>query len=287
MSADTANTVEFHKLHGCGNDFVFIDNRSLKIDPETMPSWARAICPRATSVGADGLIFLEEAGDRQGVDYVWHFFNSDGSRAEMCGNASRCAARLALKLDLAGPNHVLGTDAGPIKAQVLDDNLVKVQLVPATDLSLNLPLSLTLAGQDVDQTVTVHSVNTGVPHAVTFWDDIQGVDLPLLGPALRYHEHFAPKGTNVNAVQVMSKEAISLRTYERGVEAETLACGTGAAAAALVAHELGLTGNRVDVTTTGGEVLTITLEQGDVFLTGGTVQVYTGQLNSLVLGLTA
>ncbi|MGE4298808.1 MAG: diaminopimelate epimerase [Desulfovibrionaceae bacterium] len=276
----THNTMEFHKMHGCGNDFVLIDNRRYGIAEAVMADWARAVCRRAFSVGADGLIFLDAPGDRPGVDYVWHFYNADGSRAEMCGNASRCATRLAVELGLAGPEHVIGTDAGPIKARLLPGgDAAKVQLTPPLDLATNL--TLTVDGTDT----TLHFVNTGVPHAVRFGDDTPGLDVRKLGAAVRYHPHFAPKGTNANFAQVKDSRSIYLRTYERGVEGETLACGTGAAATALIAHTLGLTGPEVEVTTTGNEILTISLENGAVFLTGKAIKVYTGALALDAIGL--
>lgn len=284
MSApDATRRIEFHKLHGCGNDFIFIDNRTLQLPREHMAQWATVLCQRAFSIGADGLIFLEAPAPDPGCDYRWHFFNADGSRAEMCGNASRCAASLAVRLDLAGPAHRFLTDAGPILAQVLEESpagaRVKVQLTAPHDLWLGEPLTLN------GTTYTVNHVNTGVPHAVVIVDDVWSVDVKTLGRALRHHERFAPRGTNANFIQILNSNTIHLRTYERGVEDETYACGTGAAASALVAQQLGFAAAEVNITTTGKEVLTITSDGGQVFLTGAAAYVFAGVLDARALGL--
>ncbi len=272
--------IPFVKMQGSGNDFVVIDNRERSVPVEAMAEWAKAVCRRAFGVGADGLFFLENApADRPGVDFIWHFYNADGSRAEMCGNGSRCAARLAVLLGMAPARHVIGTDAGPVRAEVFPDGRVKVQLTPAKDARLDIALPA------ADQTLRAHFVNTGVPHAVIFTDDVSKIDLPNLGRVVRYHETFRPKGTNANFAQVVDKQTMLLRTYERGVEAETYACGTGASAAAYLSHKLGLTGPEVSVTTSGGERLTITVQGENVFLAGAAVVTFTGDLFLESLGL--
>jgi diaminopimelate epimerase len=282
MMSIFGRSVPFYKMQGCGNDFVVIDNREARVPQAAMKDWATALCARAFGVCADGLFFLE-ASDDPDLDYRWHFYNSDGSRAEMCGNASRCAGKLAHALGLAPAEHTFGTDAGPIRAKVLldgpDAGRVKVQLTPPKGLETNLAL-------DVDgEALTVHFADTGVPHAVVFVDDVAAVDVRSLGAKLRYHERFAPAGTNVNFVQVKDNSTMLLRTYERGVEDETYACGTGACAAQLVANALGLTGRRADLTTTGGEVLTVFLEDGNVFLQGAAELTFTGEAYLAPLGL--
>ncbi len=262
----------FVKMSGSGNDFVVVDNREVGIPVGDMPAWAKAVCRRSFGVGADGMIFLEPATQGRTEDYIWHFYNSDGSRAEMCGNGSRCAARRAVELGLAGNVHVLGTDAGPIRAQVLPDNQVKVQLTKPRGLKLNQQRAVG------DQILVAHTVTTGVPHLVILTDDLDLLDVAHLGRDLRFHPKFAPAGTNVNFVQIQSESELLLRTYERGVEAETFACGTGAAASALVAHNLKITGPEVRVTTTGKEVLHISLEMENIFLQGKAVTVFSGIL---------
>ncbi len=274
------SSIECSKMQGSGNDFVLLDNRSLRLPKDRMPVWAKSICRRAFGVGADGLIFLDIAAPGQSVDYVWHFFNADGSRAEMCGNGSRCAARLAWELGMAPRQHVLGTDAGPIKAHVLpEDDLVKVQLTPHRDVRLDLGLELQNTRWDA------HFANTGVPHLVLFVPDVASIDVQELGRQFRFHPRFSPAGTNVNFVQVLDDTRLLLRTYERGVEGETLACGTGAAASALIASMLGRTGKNVLLRTSGQEELGITLEDQRIFLTGKAVPVFTARLFPRGLGL--
>lgn len=277
--------VPFWKMQGCGNDFVVIDNREMKLPESVMPDWARSICRKAFGVGADGLILLDHAQPGSGVDYRWHFYNADGSRAEMCGNGSRCATSLAHWLDMAAARHALGTDAGPVLAEVFPPQgpglcEVKVQLTAPRDLQLNQ--ELTFAGEQY----MVQFVNTGVPHAVVFPSgEAHLFNVKSMGQALRNHPHFQPAGTNANFAWVVGPDRIKLRTYERGVEDETYACGTGAAATALVANALGLTGKTVAVETGGGETLTIHLDDGQVFLQGAAQVVFTGVLNVAALGL--
>ncbi len=270
---DAASWIECYKMQGCGNDFVLLDNRSLRLPREHMPRWAQNICQRTFGVGADGLIFLDNPNPDQQVDYVWHFYNADGSRAEMCGNGARCAAKLAWQLGMAPREHVLGTDAGPITAHVYpEDDLVKVQLTPYNDLRLTTSL------ESPEGSFEAHFVNTGVPHLVLFVPDINAIDVQAIGKKLRYHHVFAPLGTNVNFVQVVDKGNMLLRTYERGVEAETFACGTGAAASVLISSMIGHTEKNVLVRTSGGEGLRITIEDGKIFLTGKAVLVFTAKL---------
>lgn len=281
MSLESAlgTGVPFVKMQGCGNDFVFIDNRSLKLPVPRMAEWARQICRKSFGVAADGLMFLDTTPPGVQADYIWHFYNADGSRAEMCGNGSRCAAKLAVLWGMAQPKHVLGTDAGGVAAEVLADGQVRVRLTPPQGLKTDIAL-------DVDgQALTAHFVNTGVPHAVVIVPDASQVDVAGLGRAIRFHPAFAPAGTNANFVTVTGPASLRLRTYERGVEAETYACGTGACASGVVTHALGLTGPAVDVTTSGGEVLGVNVEGGRVLLRGAAEVTFTGVLYPKTVGL--
>ena len=270
-----------YKMQGSGNDFLLLINDEIGLAPEDMPLYAQKLCRRSFGPGADGLIILETANGPQETDYRWHFFNADGSRAEMCGNGSRCAARLAYELGLAPREHLLGTDVGPVKAEVLPESEeVKVQLTSPSDLNLGTVLDL-----ENGYSLTLHSVNTGVPHAVVFAVSAQDVDLKQTGPAIRFHPHFAPAGANVNIVEVRDAESLTVRTYERGVEDETYACGTGAAASAYIAHRLGYCGPRVEVVTSGGERMRISLEGEDVFLQGEAWIIYEARVNAPALSL--
>ena len=279
MSIFTGPTQAFYKMQGSGNDFIVIDNRARSISPDAMPGWARALCPHAFSIGADGIIFLEADGSGQAATR-WHFFNADGSRAEMCGNGSRCATLLAHRLGMAPAEHLMLTDAGPVHAKVFPEaGEVEVQLTPARDLTLNIPLQLG------EESWTAHFANTGVPHTVLVSDDVKALDIKGLGAKVRYHERFAPAGTNANFIQIVNREALLLRTYERGVENETYACGTGAAASVAVGHALGLCEPRARVTTSGGEILEITVDGADIFLRGKAQIVYQGEFSPAAMGL--
>jgi len=280
MNRRSPDTIDFFKMQGCGNDFVLIDNRGLRLDPAFMAEWAKTLCRRAFGIGADGLILLDAAKGREDVDYIWHFFNADGSRAEMCGNGARCAAKLAVALGLAGPRHRFGSDAGPIEAEVFaDTGLVRVELTRPGPLEQGIVLD-TPAGP-----LTASFVNTGVPHAVMFVDDAASVNVKELGAFVRFHARFAPAGTNANFAQVAGPGRLILRTYERGVEDETYACGTGACATALAAKALGYGGDDFELVTSGGETLYVNVPAGRVFLTGAADEVFTGAFSPRALGL--
>lgn len=279
MSIFTGPTQTFYKMQGSGNDFIVIDNRNGSISPAAMPNWATALCPHAFSIGADGLIFIE-SDDSGRAATRWHFYNADGSRAEMCGNGSRCATLLAHLLGMAPAEHLMLTDAGTVHARVFPEaGEVEVQLTPARDLTLDFDLDLG------GESFTAHFANTGVPHAVIVSPDVKALDVKRLGAQVRHHARFAPAGTNANFIQVVSRTELLLRTYERGVENETYACGTGAAASVAVAHALGLCEPRARVTTSGGEVLEIGVHGTDIFLRGKAQLVYRGEFCPSALGL--
>ena len=256
----------FYKLSASGNDFIFLLNLDREIDADTEgPSLAKALCRPKFSVSADGFILVEKASSPE-ANFSWRFFNSDGSEAEMCGNGARCFARLLYELGLCDKIMSFQTKAGIIKAEVKGKR-VKVKLTTPKDLKLNLAVK---TEHDI---YLAHFVNTGVPHLVLFWEDVSQAPVEKLGGILRYHEMFAPAGTNVNFVELCKDEGqsyLKVRTYERGVEAETLACGTGASASAYIALKLGLISGEVPVLTKGGEWLIITLEGNDLFLEGDT-----------------
>ncbi len=263
--------IPFVKMSGSGNDFIIIDNRTGAFDRAKTPDFIKAVCERKVSVGADGLIVIENA---ETADFSWRFFNADGSEAEMCGNGARCTARFAFLKGIAPAQMSFETIAGTIRAEV-DDSEVRIQLSRPQDFCMDVTL-------DVDgQHMRCHTINTGVPHAVFVVDDLEGVPVQTLGEKIRYHRYFQPAGTNVNFVFHANDTMIHIRTYERGVEGETFACGTGAVAAALTAIAGGMVSSPVQITTRSGEVLTVDTPDTappftDVFLTGGTRLVYEG-----------
>jgi diaminopimelate epimerase len=240
------DTVPFTKMSGSGNDFILIDHRTPLLDENRLTAFISGVCRRRLSVGADGVILIERAAT---ADFRWRFFNSDGSTAAMCGNGARCAARFAHLLGICGPDMRFETGAGVVEARV-EGRRVRVKMTdpgePQIDLRLELP----------GGALTVSCIDTGVPHAVVLGDDVARVDVAAIGRDIRFHPRFAPAGTNVDFISAEA-EGIAIRTYERGVEAETLACGTGSVAGALVAAcALGLA-SPVRVRTAGGEVLTV------------------------------
>jgi len=256
--------IPFSKLNGSGNDFLLIDNRERIMRGADLPAFVGKVCDRLRSLGADGVIFIEKS---RRADFRWQFFNADGSRAEMCGNGGRCAARFAVERKIAGKSLGFETDAGLIRAEV-SGRRVKLQMTPPHGLALSR--SLTLGGRKIEYSF----LNTGVPHAVLFVPDLEKIDLLGTGRGVRTHRAFAPRGTNVNFVQVRNNE-VRIRTYERGVEGETLACGTGAVAAGILSALHGHVRPPVSVRTRGGEVLVIHFDPeragfGEVYLEGDT-----------------
>lgn len=260
-------------MNGAGNDFVLIDNRERKI--KLSREQVVRICHRQRGVGADGLFLLTPNTSGQ-AQWSWEFFNSDGSTADMCGNGARCFARFIQQKAGANGQTTFETGAGVITASFQGDR-VTVNLTTPRDLQLDQKV-ITKEGP-----LTVHSLNTGVPHAVIFVPDADKAMVQQLGREIRYHPHFAPRGTNVNFVQVLGKNLIRVRTYERGVEGETLACGTGVTAAALISSRVHGFASPVKVQVQGGDVLEVSFrgEAGnfsDVRLTGPAEFVFEGRL---------
>lgn len=268
--------IAFSKMSGLGNDFIAIDNRDGSIPEADYPAIAGKLCPRRISVGADGILMLESPKPGADYDFRMRYLNPDGSEA-MCGNGARCIVRFAHILGAIDDEARFLGDDGIHFARVNNDD-VQIDLKPPKDIRLNLKIDLGQFGK-----FEVHSINTGVPHAVVFCCDPGIMDVFALGRALRYHEEFVPAGANVNFVCLTSDNSITIRTYERGVEEETLACGTGATAAALVAALLDKVAPPVRVITKSGGVLTIDFEfNGEridkVFLTGNAEEVYRGEI---------
>ena len=239
--------LEFVKMSGAGNDFILLDNRAG--DKTLSREQIARLCHRQFGVGADGAILLVPGQGK--ADWAWQFYNSDGSDAEMCGNGARCFARYIQKVtDWKAPTLTFATVAGVIGAQ-FQGELVAVDLTAPHSFRLREKVT---TSQGV---LEVSSANTGVPHAVVFVADADKTMVGPLGSELRWHEHFKPKGTNVNFVQILGPGYIRVRTYERGVEGETLACGTGVTASALIAAKLHGFTSPVRVAVQGGDELQV------------------------------
>lgn len=269
------DSIPFWKMSGAGNDFIIIDNRAgLVSADEIRPSVPRLCAPRV-SLGADGLILIERASGA--ADFKWRFFNADGSEAEMCGNGARCAARFAHLNGIAPARMTFETIAGPIQAEVAGAR-VRVRLTDPRGLTLGIRLQM-----NGDAEIAAHFVNTGVPHAVVFVDDPGSIDVPGVGRAVRFHPEFAPAGANANFVRVDGRHAMRIRTYERGVEGETLACGTGSVASAVVAAARGLVDSPVTLAARSGIDLTVHFARsngtfGDIDLEGDARIVCKGEI---------
>ena len=276
--------MQFWKVQASGNDFVLIDGREKKQSTSAYKTLTKKVCDRKFGIGADGLLVVESS---KKADCRMRIFNADGSEAEMCGNGARCFAfwvtkHIVKKQKIA---FTFETLAGIICAEVdlgakpSNSCKVKIGLSDPKGLALDAKVKV---GKD---TLPVDFVNTGVPHAVIFVKDIEKVDVKGVGAAVRYHKHFAPAGTNVNFVQATSPDAILIRTYERGVEEETLSCGTGTCAASIITA-LRLQGERdmyrMSITARSGEVLKVDFtkdEQGthvDVWMQGTAYEVFSG-----------
>lgn len=266
------NELSFTKMEGTGNDFFLIDNHG----GEFTHDWralALKYCHRRFGIGADGLIVLEPSTQ---TDFTMRIFNADGSEAEMCGNGARCAAAFAVDQNIAPKEMRFSTLAGIITAKVAPDT-VAIRVTEPQSLNTDIAIEID------SQSFSVASVNTGVPHTALFVDDIGSVPVESLGRAIRRHAAFAPAGTNANFIQVLDGGHIKVRTYERGVEAETLACGTGATASAIISHALGrVRQTPVHVDMPGGELMIdFSVAQGgysDVWLIGAVTSVFTGTL---------
>jgi diaminopimelate epimerase len=265
--------LEFTKMNGAGNDFVLIDNRARKV--KLSRGQVVRLCDRHRGVGADGVILLVPSVSGK-ADWAWEFYNSDGSVGEMCGNGARCFSRFVQKLTGLRRGFSFETVAGVITANFQRDR-VTVSLTRPKDLQLNEKVLLSTGA------LTIHSLNTGVPHAVLFVPDADQAMVQQLGPEIRRHAHFAPKGTNVNFVQRLGPNHIRVRTFERGVEGETLACGTGVTASALVAARLLVFASPVKVRVQGGGQLEVSFREDhgefvDVRLTGPAESVFEGRI---------
>ena len=262
----------FTKMNGAGNDFVLIDNRggNVRLNRDQI----MRICDRHRGVGADGILLLEKPSNQ--ADFRMRYFNSDGGEAEMCGNGARCFARFANKVANSQGKISFETPAGIIAAELKGD-LVTLQMTNPTDLRLNVTLRVG------DKNKSVHFINSGVPHVVIPVSQIDDVDVCREGAAIRHHEMFSPKGANVNFIEKRGAKQIAVRTYERGVENETLACGTGVVAGALIFAATENTDAPIGVLVRGGNDLQVGFDKIDnqfqnVTLTGPADFVFEGTI---------
>ncbi|MCC5843813.1 MAG: diaminopimelate epimerase [Verrucomicrobia bacterium] len=264
----------FWKMHGAGNDFVLIDDREQTF-PDADNDLIHSLARPKYGVGCEGVILIQPS---ETADFRMRFYNPDGGEVEMCGNGARCVARLAHEIDAAPRKMAFDTVAGLIHAEVLKHDQVRLTMTDPKDWTLNGELDME------EQKLPYHFVNSGVPHVVLVVEDLSHADVATIGAAIRYHSRFQPAGTNVNLIEITGPDSLAIRTYERGVEAETLACGTGMVAAGLVAGSLGLVSIPVNITCASGDVLQINYEATDhgatnVTLTGPAVHVFKGEID--------
>jgi len=270
----------FTKMHGAGNDFVVVDGRHGDVPWQDAPRMA-ALARRRTGIGCEGIIIIrnEELGiGNGGADFKMVFLNPDGHPAAMCGNGARCAAFFAYRKGIAGRYQRIQTAAGIIEAEILDASqdraTVRITVAtPSPPVVKRIKVAATSPSPSENEW-ECHCLNTGVPHAVVFVDDVETINVKKIGSTLRWHEAFAPEGTNVNFVD----KHLNVRTYERGVEDESGACGTGAIATALVlAQQQGLPEPWTQpLKTRMGETLTVSQHNGRLTLTGSAVVVFEG-----------
>ena len=270
--------IEFWKMSGSGNDFILIDNRNGQIKDDKMGRLVERACRRRESVGADGVIFVVSS-DR--YDFGWHYYNADGGEVEMCGNGGRCVSRFAFLKGIAGPKMTFETLSGPVSAEV-NGRIVKLLMPTPTDLIMDIDIARQQDWKSVD------FINTGVPHVVIGVENLSDHPVRKQGSAIRYHTRFSPEGTNATFMKVIGPGQLEIRTYERGVEDETLACGTGSIASALVASVRGMVNSPVKVKTRGEEILTIYFRRRDdsfeqVWLEGSTSIIYKASLHDEAL----
>ena len=271
------NKIPFMKLSGAGNDFVIINNLSQVVDStdSEFMNFVTKVCQRRMSVGADGVLLVEPNED---VDFRMRYFNADGGEVETCGNGARCISKFAYLNGIVSKQMRFLTNVGIYEAEIVGDN-VKVGMSDPTDIRINVPLRLEEGVHDVG------FVNSGVPHVVFFVDDLETTDVFDLGQQTRYHDDFKPAGTNANFINIYSQELIEIRTYERGVENETLACGTGSIASAIVSASLGKVKSPVSVKTASGVILKIHFDlendaAKNVYLEGDARVIFAGELTS-------
>jgi len=268
-----ANGIPFANMSGSGNDFVMIDNRARLLPDTALPHFARRVCRRGVGIGADGVVTIEPLEPDQPVaDFRWRYLNADGSDGDLCGNGAMCGARFAVAAGIAPARCTFQTPSGLVEADVDPDGpLVRISIADSGPLAA--PVMLDIAGNPLH----LHAIRVGVPHAVAIVEDADAfadhATFAACGRAVRHHSHLQPDGANVNIIHRIAERTIRMRTYERGVEAETLACGTGAVASAIVAtQELGMIGP-VTVFTSSGRPLHVAFRWDETTRCGREIQL--------------
>ena len=272
--------LHFFKMNGAGNDFIIVDNRDLSLSQDLDADTIAALCDRHRGIGADGLLAVEPA--QKGADFRFRYYNADGGEAEMCGNGARCFGRFTAHLgEIVLKKVTFETTVGTLAAEMVGED-VRIAMSEPKDLKLNTDAKVP------GLNATLHFINTGVPHVVTFLKSAEALDdfdVFTHGAAIRHHAAFAPAGTNANFAAVLADNHISIRTFERGVEDETLACGTGMVASALVHHLLTGAPSPIKVDVEGGDTLEISFEKSgeqtfkNVTLTGPADFVFEGEID--------
>jgi diaminopimelate epimerase len=269
--------ISYSKYAGCGNDFILIDNR-LSLFPNDQTPLIQQLCERRTGIGADGLILLQGS---QKADFRMRIFNADGTEAEMCGNGLRCLMPFLKELGCNNPTYTIESMQ---RIHTLNWNESRVTATMGDPVDMAWGIELTVDGMNY----TVHYLNTGVPHVILFVKDIKEIPVEPLGRKIRYHPRFSPRGANVNFVEKQNDQALKIRTYERGVEGETLACGTGATASAIAAALVLGMEPPITIVTRSKERLTIDFTRGrasvtDVKQTGPATFQHKGTIDQGIL----
>jgi diaminopimelate epimerase len=261
--------ITFSKLSGAGNDFIIIDNRDLS--HRLTPVQIRELCTRKTGIGADGLILLEPSTL---YDFSMNFHNADGFQGSMCGNGGRCAAWFAFVIGIpagAANSYRFEANGNHYDAWIINAETVRLRMLAPEEFRNDLNI----------EGIVCHSLNTGSPHALIYVSDLANVKVNETGRTIRHRTDIFSEGTNVNFIGITSQDSLSIRTFERGVEDETLACGTGAVAAALMSHRLGkIRGTTVQVKVKSGDILQVQFSEtmDEIFLTGPAKIIYEGSV---------
>ena len=257
-------TVKFYKYQGTGNDFVMIDNRETRFKPD-MKNEIAFLCDRKFGIGADGLILLQEM---DGYNFEMVYFNSDGSESTMCGNGGRCLIQFAHDIELIGNHCTFWAIDGPHEGEILNNGMVSLKMKDVTH---------------IENSENAFVLNTGSPHFVCFMNEVSKMNVVQEAQKVRYSDRFTKEGINVNFVEKKSHQEIFVRTYERGVEDETLSCGTGVVASSLaLAHKSGMAINSVLVDTLGGKLQVRFQQAGNgyhsIYLEGPAQRVFSGEI---------